>query len=277
MVVMLLTISSQCLHRTLACMSDGDWFCPSCKPERRGGGRSMNSTWSLRSARGCGRVILSSFGARPGCWPSSCRAGPPRQPPPTWTRRRTATTPAAPGTATPRRTAPACRTRGFPKSMTSGSSYVGDERLRPLSEGIPSRDGFEQEYYVMEEVVGMRKKGTRMEYLVAWEGYDIPTWKPCQFNAHDVAESPTNSEFVVWLVAGLVGSGRIGSAGRPPRRGAPAAWTRGTALGPPGETERRQVQEGVPDDGAGARGAAADGAATGDEAGAGGARARGVS
>ena len=55
---------------------------------------------------------------------------------------------------------------------------VGSGRLRPLTEGPAPTEGFEDEFYVVEEVMDVRTKAGRKEYHVKWEGYEVTTWEP---------------------------------------------------------------------------------------------------
>ena len=55
---------------------------------------------------------------------------------------------------------------------------VGDGKLRPLELGPPIVEEYANEYYVMGDVLDMRQRNGRKEYLTSWEGFALPTWEP---------------------------------------------------------------------------------------------------
>jgi hypothetical protein len=67
--------------------------------------------------------------------------------------------------------------KGFSKKYDE-TLRVGDGRLRALEVGPPSREGFGEDFYLVEEVTDMMVKSGRKLYLTKWEGYDEPSWEP---------------------------------------------------------------------------------------------------
>ena len=205
-----------CLPRPLACVPDGDWFCPTCKPERRftaadepdieivvgkylwardpkmmwGKARvvslELSEEASLRGAApaadapvgsgsgsssdgGCGgqvSQVKSSQGGQGAVEGASASCD-------------DVTLANARSASIPRVVRVRVSYKGFSKKYDEWIR-VGDGRLRSLAAGPPHLEAaaFAEEYYVMDTVLDRRyRSGCGWEYLVAWEGFELPTWE----------------------------------------------------------------------------------------------------
>ena len=174
-----------CLPRPLATIPDGEWKCPICNPafskalegtmERSVGSRlwaqDKKGLWGKARVLGV-RPARPAGGDTGGSEPSAS-SQPANEAPPS--------SAAAAGGA-------AGEDAGSPEQVkVSFYGYsakfdewisVGDGKLRPLELGPPIVEEYANEYYVMGDVLDMRQRNGRKEYLTSWEGFALPTWEP---------------------------------------------------------------------------------------------------
>ena len=191
-----------CLPRPLACVPDGDWFCPACKPERRftaadepdieivvgkylwardpkmmwGEARvvslELSEEASVRGAAPAADAPAGSGNGNGSSGDGACGGQGASASGDDVTR-------ANAGCASkPRVVRVRVSYKGFSKKYDEWIR-VGDGRLRAHAAGPPHLDAaaFAEEYYVMDTVLDRRyRRG--WEYLVAWEGFELRTWEP---------------------------------------------------------------------------------------------------
>ena len=164
-----------CLPRPLATVPDGEWTCHICEPQKLGftAADEHKMAWApklqlwaedKKGQWGKARVVIVKPPPRPegdgdsGASSSSGSGG---------------------GGALPK-PSPITVKISFSGFSAKYDEWieVGVGKLRPLEEGPKCKEGFGDEYYVMEEVLDRRMKNGRTEYMTTWEGWNVPTWEP---------------------------------------------------------------------------------------------------